>query len=935
MAKTIDDYKKDYAAAQAKGDKAGMAAANNAANALRQQQGQKVEVADVTKEVYGNNYVGAPSTGGTSGGKVSSGTSSGGQTGGGMKFTSSPYVSSAPTTQTPGTLYTSTIGGVRMIYDKQGNVYATGDEARTGYAGRNELLQNILSGNVSAIGSVNDYVTDQYRKQLAALQLKNPNATLQAYLSGIDLNDMGLAYTGPYNSPTDYGKVIQQAKEDFSEAQKRGDQAGMDQAHRMAEIVRQLHAYTGGADGSQNTMLFLNEDTILPNIGNETDREAYYNEIMQYLANGGLYGNGIQNNLGTYTGAYDNNGAAITLPERKALTQGVKGTFTKNGNTYYRMDQEDANGNPIYILPENGKVFSGVLDDNGQLQMVQIGQQDPIIQDPLWTDLGYYGGTVTPQAQARAQNSAAQGTQGAQGTAMASSLPELASMMARDGLNVYTQDQQAIKDQMAANSQAWHNATSQAEKDRLHAENQYLAGLLGGNVTFDSVTGTWSGNAGQSSASGQQNAITFPEFSYESAPEYTSQWDSIIKDLANQILNRDPFSYDYTTDPSYQQYREAYTREGQRAMQDTLGEVAARTGGLASSYASSAASQANNYYMSQLADKIPELRQLAYEAYLNNLSNQRSDLSMLMGLEDMDYNKYLNALSQYNTDRNFNYGVFSDDRNFNYNAWRDQVSDERYENEWNYKVAQDQWEKSYIAAQFLAEYGNFSGYASLFGLSEDQTQAMIEKYAWENNLTRQQAAMELADWYAQYGDFSKLSEMGVDTSYLQFIQNQEYLSAMMGGGSGSSGGSSGGNGGGGGNGYKDSGDQSKNDIVSYMLSLGSDSAARQYLLGLNLSQWEYKEYLDMYEAAKNQSGGGNDNNESLIPQDIFDAAMGMLTGKNSGLSQLQNQLSQLQNTGNPSSVPERAASLIQSYLERGSITEATAKRLLSQYGYSV
>lgn len=107
--------------------------------------------------------------------------------------------------------------------------------------------------------------------------------------------------------------------------------------------------------------------------------------------------------------------------------------------------------------------------------------------------------------------------------------------------------------------------------------------------------------------------------------------------------------------------------------------------------------------------------------------------------------------------------------------------------------------------------------------------------------------MDLADWYAQYGDFSKLNEMGVDTSYLQFIQNQEYLSAMMGGGSGSSGGSSGGNGG---NGYKDSGDQSKNDIVSYMLSLGSDAAAKQYLLGLNLSQWEYNEYMEMYEAAK-------------------------------------------------------------------------------------
>lgn len=930
MAKTIEDYKKDYAAAQAKGDKKGMAAANNAANALRQQQGQKVEVADVTKEVYGNNYVGAPTTGSTSSNRVNSGSSSSNQTG--MKFTSSPYVSAAPNTQQPPqNLYTSTIGGVHMIYDKQGNVYATGDEARTGYAGRNDLLQNIMSGNVNAIGSVNDYVTDQYRKQLSALQMKNPNATLQNYLTGIDLNDMGVAYTGVGSNylTTDYGKVIQQAKEDFAEAQKRGDQSAVDQAHRMAEIVRQLHAYTGGADGSQNMMLFLNEDTILPNIGNETDREAYYNEAMQYLMNGGLYGNGIQNNLGTFTGAYNNNGAAVTLPERKALSEGVKGTLTKNGNTYYRMDQQDQNGNPIYMMPTTGKLFSGVLDDSGQLQMVQIGKTDPILQDPYWVDAGYYNQpTQTPQAQAREQVSTAQGT--AQGTPMASSLSELAMMMnASDGINVWTQDQQAIKDQMMANSEAWHSATSQAEKDRLHAENQYLAGLLGGQIGFDSSTGTWSGNAGQSGSSGQgQGTITFPEFSYEKAPEYTSQWDSIIKDLANQILNRDPFSYDYTTDPSYQQYREAYTREGQRAMQDTLGEVAARTGGLASSYAASAASQANNYYMAQLADKIPELRQMAYEAYLNNLSNQRSDLSMLMGLEDSDYSKYLNALSQWNTDRNFGY-----------NAWRDQVSDERYENEWNYKVAQDQWEKSYIAAQFLAEYGNFSGYATLFGLSDSSTQALVNAYAEQQNLSKQQAAMELADWYAQYGDFSKLNEMGVDTSYLQFIQNQEYLSAMMGGGSSGSSGSSGGGKGSSSSGKGSSssgGTQSGSDIVSYMLSLGSDAAARQYLLGLNLSQWEYNEYLDVYEAAKNQSGGGNNGDSSLIPtqQEVFDATVEMLTGKNSGLSQLQNQLSQIQDSGDPLTVSKRAANIIRQYEERGSISEATARRLLSRYGVS-
>lgn len=73
MPKTIDDYKKDYADARARGDAAGMKAANDGANAVRASQGQKAEVAssDIAKVA-----------GGSSGNK---GTSSG--SGGGKKYT--------------------------------------------------------------------------------------------------------------------------------------------------------------------------------------------------------------------------------------------------------------------------------------------------------------------------------------------------------------------------------------------------------------------------------------------------------------------------------------------------------------------------------------------------------------------------------------------------------------------------------------------------------------------------------------------------------------------------------------------------------------------------------------------------------------------------------------------------------------------------------
>lgn len=213
-------------------------------------------------------------------------------------------------------------------------------------------------------------------------------------------------------------------------------------------------------------------------------------------------------------------------------------------------------------------------------------------------------------------------------------------------------------------------------------------------------------------------------FSYEAAPTYTSRYQNQIDDLTRQILNREAFSYDPEKDPTYQQYKESYTRNGERAMQDTMGQVSARTGGLASSYAGSAAQQTYDNYMGALADKIPELKQLAYSMYQDEGNTQRANLEMLVALEQGDYAKYADLLAQYNTDRSFDYGVH-----------RDNISDERYNNEWNYSVGRDQiadkryedetaWERSQYTsekeynqalakAQTLAAAGDFSGYKAL------------------------------------------------------------------------------------------------------------------------------------------------------------------------------------------------------------------------------
>lgn len=163
---------------------------------------------------------------------------------------------------------------------------------------------------------------------------------------------------------------------------------------------------------------------------------------------------------------------------------------------------------------------------------------------------------------------------------------------------------------------------------------------------------------------------------------YLSRYQARIDALADAILNRDPFSYDKEKDPLYLQYKDTYTRGGQRGMQDTLAQVSARTGGLASSYAESAAQQTYNNYMAQLADKVPELYQLAYSMYMDDLTQDRNDLSMLMGLDDTAY------------------GRWSDERNFGYNAYRDQVADRQWQQQFDYNASRDQVADSQWQTQF-------------------------------------------------------------------------------------------------------------------------------------------------------------------------------------------------------------------------------------------
>lgn len=202
-------------------------------------------------------------------------------------------------------------------------------------------------------------------------------------------------------------------------------------------------------------------------------------------------------------------------------------------------------------------------------------------------------------------------------------------------------------------------------------------------------------------------------------PSYNSQYSSQIDSLLNSILNREEFSYDYTTDPTYLAYEDKYRRLGDRAREDVLGDVAGLTGGYASSWATTAASQAQNDYNQQLSDVIPTLYDAAYNRYMDEYNMDANNLGLVMGVDDMYYGRHRDTVED------TKWGA-----EFDYTKDRDKVADDQWKqsfdwnktvDEWNMKTTEDtnkfdqmlsKWSLTGVADKEVAEY---------FGVPEGST----------------------------------------------------------------------------------------------------------------------------------------------------------------------------------------------------------------------
>lgn len=205
-----------------------------------------------------------------------------------------------------------------------------------------------------------------------------------------------------------------------------------------------------------------------------------------------------------------------------------------------------------------------------------------------------------------------------------------------------------------------------------------------------------------------ENAVkNYGDFSYSNQEAF----DAIM----NKILNREQFSYDLNGDALYQQYKDKYIQQGKMAMQDTMGQAAAMTGGYGNSYASTAGNQAYQASLENLNDVIPELYQLAYDKYnqegqdmLNKYSMLSDDRNMQYGMwgdkynrliGDRDYygneanNAYAKDYGEWSDQRNYDQSQYWNENNFGYGKYRDSVAD--WENERAFQEAKRQYDEQF------------------------------------------------------------------------------------------------------------------------------------------------------------------------------------------------------------------------------------------------
>ncbi len=239
-----------------------------------------------------------------------------------------------------------------------------------------------------------------------------------------------------------------------------------------------------------------------------------------------------------------------------------------------------------------------------------------------------------------------------------------------------------------------------------------------------------------------------------------NHWYQTAAELMQSLQDRPAFSYDPGADPLYLQARDLGLRQGRRAMEDTLGQSAARTGGFASTYAQGQGQQAYDRQIEQLSKLLPDYYDRARAVYDSQGKQLQDLLGAVTGLYDKDYQAWLDKVDRDRQDR---------EDELDEQHWQ-QIFD-RDNEQWllDFDRDNDHWQQEFEQQlqQWEAEFDRDQEHweAQQQGSADSQAQAQQARersYAYRMAMVALQHGLRVSD--------KLLQAAGIDKAYAEMIR---------------------------------------------------------------------------------------------------------------------------------------------------------------------
>lgn len=311
-------------------------------------------------------------------------------------------------------------------------------------------------------------------------------------------------------------------------------------------------------------------------------------------------------------------------------------------------------------------------------------------------------------------------------------------------LNSYDLEDQAlitkIKENKPANTNGTNQTTSSSNKTTSSSSNKTSGGY---------VKPEWMSDASYAGITAKRDVKSDPDVAAALAgiaeleskienPTYAETMKSILAEYEG----RNPFSYDYATDPMFQNMMAGYKAQGQLAMENAMAEAAGLTGGYASSWSQSAGQQAFDQYLQQGYNNLPQYYQMALDAYNQEGNDILKRFDMYASLDEMERQRLADQLGIKKTELDF----YLDNYNNTYKDEKDLatffagIEETEYKNEQAALAAEAQQEQDYIdqlakqiaAAYERGTYDEFIASLPVDVVGSDEFQQAL----WANGMTK-------------------------------------------------------------------------------------------------------------------------------------------------------------------------------------------------------